>query len=231
MEIIYALVGLALGIFIMLLLGKIKEKDTLRKHAKEISEIKEKQHQVIKDARKKSVDTSRNVIRGQIAEKFAPMINGFEYSPSDARFLGDPIDYVVFNGYSKLRDNGEGADNLEVIIVEVKSGRAHVRKEQRAIENAINAGRVRFETIRISEEGEIKKQGRKNTPKLVSQEAEIQQTQKTYARADKKWVEQEIQFVTEKYQQGATLEILSEKIQRPPADVEKKLRELGKLNA
>ena len=81
-----------------------------------------------------------------------------KYSPSDARFLGDPIDYVIFNGYSNLRDNGDGVDDLEVIIVEVKSGRAHVKKEQRAIENAVNAGRVRFETIRISEEGEVKKE-------------------------------------------------------------------------
>ncbi len=229
MEAFYTVIGLIIGIVIMWLWGKNKEKDMSRKYIEQINALKEKQQNEIKNARKESVQTSRNVLRGKVAEQIAPMLDGFEYSFSDARFLGDPIDYVVFNGYSNLRDNGEGADNLEIVILDVKSGKARLQKGQRAIRNAINAGRVRFETVHVSENGEITKKGKKPAPKPTVQTQNISQTPKTYARADKKWIVQEVKFVLEKYQQGATIEILSEKIQRPPADVKQKLRALGKL--
>ena len=231
MEIIYAFIGLAIGVLVMWLWGKNKEKDILRKYSEEINTLKEKQNQEIKDARKKSVQTSRSVLRGKVAEQIAPLLDGFEYSLSDAHFLGDPIDYVVFNGYSNLRDNGNGADDLEIVILEIKSGKARLQKGQHAIENAINAGRVRFETIRVSGNGEITKKGQKPRPIQAAQLQEIQKAPKRYNRADKKWGKQEIAFVAEKYKKGATIDMLAEKIQRPPADVEQKLRELRKLKA
>jgi predicted Holliday junction resolvase-like endonuclease len=37
-------------------------------------------------------------LKGQIGERFAPFIPGFGYEAAGARFLGSPIDYVVFDG-------------------------------------------------------------------------------------------------------------------------------------
>lgn len=230
MEIIYSMIGIAIGIFIMWVFGKIREKDIERKHANEINALKEKQHQAIKSAQKKSVQTSRNVLRGKVAEQMAPMLGGFDYTPSDARFLGDPIDYVVFNGYSNLRDNGEGADNLEIVILDVKSGKARLQKEQKAIEKAINAGRVRFETVRVSEEGKVTKKRQKREPTPTTEIKAPQEAQKNYPRTHKKWITKEIKFLVEKYQQGASITALAEKIQRDPTEVTKKLQELEKLS-
>ena len=39
-----------------------------------------------------------------MAEQMAPLLPGFAYLPADARFLGDPIDYVIFDGYSAVKD-------------------------------------------------------------------------------------------------------------------------------
>jgi predicted Holliday junction resolvase-like endonuclease len=107
----------------------------------------------IKEATKRSVDQSRSTLKGQIAEQMAPVLPGFSYLPADARFLGDPIDYVVFNGRTNLANNGSGAQELEIILLEVKHGQSKLTPVQRAIAAAVEQGRVRFEVAHIDEDG------------------------------------------------------------------------------
>jgi len=107
----------------------------------------------LKEATKRSVDQSRSTLKGQIAEQLAPVLPGFTYFPADARFLGDPIDYVVFNGRSNLTNNGSIDQDLEVILLEVKHGQSKLTPVQRAIADAVEAGRVRFEVAQIGEDG------------------------------------------------------------------------------
>ena len=95
------------------------------------------------------LDGSRAVIKGKVAEQFLPILPAFKYMPSDARFIGDPIDYVIFNGYTELKDNRGDRNNLEIILVDVKTGKASLTQHQKAILDAAQAGRIRFETIRL----------------------------------------------------------------------------------
>lgn len=73
---------------------------------------------------------------GQIAEQIAPFLDHFPYNPKVAQFLGNPIDYVVF-------------EEEEVIFVEVKSGNSRLTKKQRLIKENIENGRVKFKEVRI----------------------------------------------------------------------------------
>lgn len=107
----------------------------------------------IKEATKRSVDQSRSTLKGQIAEQMAPVLPGFSYLPADARFLGEPIDYVVFNGRTNLANNGTGEQELEIILLEVKHGQSKLTPVQRAIAKAVEEGRVRFEVAQIGEDG------------------------------------------------------------------------------
>lgn len=107
----------------------------------------------LKEATKRSVDQSRSTLKGQIAEQMAPVLPGFSYLPADARFLGEPIDYVVFNGRTNLANNGVGEQELEVILLEVKHGQSKLTPVQRAIAEAVEAGRVRFEVAQIGDDG------------------------------------------------------------------------------
>ena len=109
--------------------------------------------QQIKEATKRSVDQSRNALKGQIAQQMAPVLPGFSYLPADARFLGDPIDYVVFNGRTNLGNNGIGEQELEVVLLEVKHSQSKLTPVQRAIAAAVEQGRVRFEIAHIGEDG------------------------------------------------------------------------------
>lgn len=59
------------------------------------------------------------------------------------------MDYVVFDGYTDFRDGEGRADEIQVVLIDIKSGNARLTKGQQAIAQAIRDGRVRFETVRI----------------------------------------------------------------------------------
>lgn len=114
------------------------------------------------EARKDSVQRSRSSLKGQIAEQLAPLLPGFRYLPADARFLGDPIDYVVFSGYTAFRDeaapnppSAAPAGGLDVVLLEVKQGSSALSPSQRLIARSVQDGRVRFEILRIAEDGQV----------------------------------------------------------------------------
>jgi predicted Holliday junction resolvase-like endonuclease len=105
-----------------------------------------------KRIRQSAASGSRAVIKGKVAEQLAPLLPGFEYNPSDARFIGDPVDYVIFHGYTGLKDGQADGGNakLEIVILDVKTGEsAGLTREQRAIRDAVTAQRVRFEVAHV----------------------------------------------------------------------------------
>jgi predicted Holliday junction resolvase-like endonuclease len=106
-------------------------------------------------ATRRSVNQSRSTLKGQIAEQMAPLLAGFAYEPADARFLGDPIDYVVFRGRTRFGDPEQDLDGLEVVLLEIKQGQSKLSPIQRAIADAVEAGRVRFEICRIADNGSL----------------------------------------------------------------------------
>jgi predicted Holliday junction resolvase-like endonuclease len=120
-----------------------------------LQDIKEQLKNAVVTARRESTNQSRAVLKGKMAEQIAPLLPGFDYWPADARFLGDPVDYVVFNGYSACKDRFEDCDNLEVVILDIKQGKSGLTYGQRQIAQAITEGRVRFEVVRVHANGDI----------------------------------------------------------------------------
>ena len=86
---------------------------------------------------------SESVVKGKVWEQIAPYLPEFEYNPADARFVGDPIDYIIFSGMS----DGDGP--VEVIVADIKTGRAQLSGNQRRIREAIEGGHVSFKLIRL----------------------------------------------------------------------------------
>ena len=92
---------------------------------------------------------SRLTLGGRFAEQLAPYFEGFRYDPTEVRFLGSPIDFVVFPGMAT------GAPR-EIVFVEVKRGGAGLDRGQRRLRDLVNAaggGVVRFETLRVMRDG------------------------------------------------------------------------------
>ena len=98
----------------------------------EIKVIKE-----IPKLRSEAVKQSRAVLTGQFSEQLAPYLPDFPYSPTEARFIGKPVDFIVFRGM----DNKEIG---EVIFVEVKSGNSRLSKHQSNLKKAIQHKKVKW---------------------------------------------------------------------------------------
>lgn len=96
---------------------------------------------------KRTITTQRSVIKGQIAEQLYPMMPNCKFLPSDMRFIGHPIDFIIFNGYTDAKD--DGGDITEIIFADIKTGSATLSAHQRKIKQAIEEKRVRWETIKL----------------------------------------------------------------------------------
>jgi len=103
-----------------------------------------------REIRKDSVNRSRSTLKGRISEQMAPLLPGFPWSPADARFIGNPIDFVVFDGYTEAKD-GDG-DQVTVVLVEVKKGKGRLTREESLIRTAVEEGRVSWKTIFLKDE-------------------------------------------------------------------------------
>ncbi len=100
--------------------------------------------QIIEKEREDAIKKSQAVVSGKIYEQLAPFLPWFRYNPRDARFLGSPVDLVVFDGLDEGR--------LRAIrFVEVKSGQSRLSDRERMVKEAVESCRVTFEIVEASQ--------------------------------------------------------------------------------
>ena len=121
-----ALIVLFIGYFI----GKYAAK---KQHEEKIPEIRE-------DA----IKHSRAVLSGQFSEQLAPYLPDFPYNPTEARFIGKPIDFVVFKGMDEKKID-------EVVFVEVKSGKSQLSNVERSLRDAVEEKKVSWFEYKVPE--------------------------------------------------------------------------------
>jgi predicted Holliday junction resolvase-like endonuclease len=104
----------------------------------------------IKKARQETLKKSRAVLRGQASEHLAPFVIP-DTNPKDYRFMGNPIDYICFDGLSDILD-GE-SDKINFIrLIDIKTGKSSLSKTQRRIRDAIKEGKITFEVINLDKQ-------------------------------------------------------------------------------
>ena len=102
------------------------------------------------DIRKDSVNRSRSTLKGRISEQMAPLLPEFPFASADVRFIGNPIDFVVFDGYTKVKD--EKGETISIVLVEVKKGKGKLTREESMIKKAVEEGQVSWRTILLKDE-------------------------------------------------------------------------------
>jgi len=80
---------------------------------------------------------SSEVRLGQISENLAPFLKDFKYNPKKAHFLGNPIDYIIF-------------EEDKIVLLEIKSGESKLSDSQKNIKRLIQEGKVEFDQMRIN---------------------------------------------------------------------------------
>jgi predicted Holliday junction resolvase-like endonuclease len=92
--------------------------------------------------RRDAIARSEAVTTGKVSEQLLPLLPGFPFNPKDARFLGSPVDLIVFDGLADERVR-------RVVLVEVKTGSARLTGRERLVREAVRDGRVEWLELRL----------------------------------------------------------------------------------
>ena len=93
--------------------------------------------------RQDAIKRSKAVIIGKVTEHVAPYFTDFPYNPKEVRFIGTPIDLIVFKNIESEDDE------VEVHFVEIKTNNSSLSLKQRLIRDAVYSGRVHWRELRI----------------------------------------------------------------------------------
>lgn len=130
-EIVVLIIGLLIGVILCYVY--LKERLSVQ-FERWKTEFEEKIRQEI-------LERSRAALKGRIGEQLAPLLPMFKHEPADARFLGSPVDYIVFDGYKE-------GEPRSVTFVDVKTGKtAALSPIERKLKLVIEQGKVNWETI------------------------------------------------------------------------------------
>ena len=144
--VVVIVVAAILSIFVVYYLAQVK----FERKFKQWQEAEEQRWQEeMEKAKQAAIAQSRAVLGGKFTEQMAPYLPEFSYDPTEARFIGSPIDFIVFPGLAS-------GDPQEIVIMEIKSGKASgLTPAQRRIQQLIEDGMVRWELIQKPAEGEV----------------------------------------------------------------------------
>ena len=93
--------------------------------------------------REDAVQRSLAVTAGKVHEQLVPYLPDFPWNPKDARFLGSPVDLVVFDGLAEGRVR-------RIVFVEVKTGGAGLTGRERMVREAVREGEVEWVEMRVA---------------------------------------------------------------------------------
>jgi predicted Holliday junction resolvase-like endonuclease len=93
------------------------------------------------EIRRDAIQQSQAVIVGKVTEHFVPYLPEFSYNPKDARFLGTPIDFIIFDGLAEGHVKG-------IVFAEVKTGSSSLNTRERQVRDVIQSGSVTWTEIR-----------------------------------------------------------------------------------
>jgi predicted Holliday junction resolvase-like endonuclease len=81
--------------------------------------------------RQDAANRSYAVNLGKITEHLVPFHTKFPFNPKDAKFIGNPIDLIVFDGAS------DEEEKVTIYFVEIKTGKSRLSSKQQKIKSAV----------------------------------------------------------------------------------------------
>ena len=91
--------------------------------------------------RQDAIQRSLAVTAGKVYEQLVPYLPNFPFNPKDVRFLGSPVDFVVFDGLSD-------GHITRIVFVEVKTGTADLSTRERRVRDAVQDSRIEWYELR-----------------------------------------------------------------------------------
>jgi predicted Holliday junction resolvase-like endonuclease len=94
--------------------------------------------------REDAVQRSQAVTAGKVHEQLLPYLPDFPFNPKDVRFLGSPIDLVVFDGLAEGRVR-------RIVFLEVKTGRSGLTTRERCVRDVVQAREIEWRELRVAQ--------------------------------------------------------------------------------
>jgi predicted Holliday junction resolvase-like endonuclease len=93
--------------------------------------------------REDAVQRSLAVTSGKVHEQLVPYLPGFPFNPKDVRFLGSPVDLVVFDGLAEGRLR-------RIVFLEVKTGGSALTVRERWVRDIVQARGIEWAELRAA---------------------------------------------------------------------------------
>lgn len=140
-----ALVALGGGLILGLVLIWLLSQELARRQA--TTEFEEWRVRELYGVRRDALDRSRPEIQRRVGTAIATWSQSFPFFQEDSRFVGHPVDYVVFEGYSELRAKRESQITCVTFVRAREDGRDD--PDGRLVEECVRLGRVEWRTLSI----------------------------------------------------------------------------------
>ncbi|MBU5537272.1 MAG: Holliday junction resolvase-like protein [Candidatus Aenigmatarchaeota archaeon] len=136
MVILEITVAVLLIVVIFLIIRYIQLKSSFEQRVRDWLEKEEER------IRRDAIERSARTLSGKALERLIPFLDKFPYNAHDLRWLGDPIDFVIFDGYSEKSPR-------QIVFCEVKSGESNLNKVQNEIKKLIENKKIGWFEFRI----------------------------------------------------------------------------------
>ncbi len=142
-EVIAVVVGLLLGLAIsFLLLRRAAQSEALGQFSAWRSTERDR-------IRQAALDKARGGLKEKVDLKLAEALQHFPFAPSDTRFIGAPVTYVVFDGYGEVQDRAD--DSLRSIVFVEMASSSEPSRESVLIRDCIERKRIDWKTLALGD--------------------------------------------------------------------------------
>ncbi len=142
-EAIAVVVGLILGLAISFLLLRQGAQSEARG---QFSAWRSTERDRIRQA---ALHRARGDLKEKVGLKLAEALQHFPFAPSDTRFIGAPVTYVVFDGYGEVQ--GRADDSLRSIVFVEMALPSETSRESALIRDCIERRRIDWKTLTLGD--------------------------------------------------------------------------------
>lgn len=142
--------GAGVGVLVGLISGLVLAYALLRSSARTQArgEFESWRAKELRSIRRQALAESRAATKERVGEDAAGAVEQFPFVAADARFLGDPVAFVVFDGHTEVKDRSMGT--LRTVAFVAITSTAETARESLLVEECIADGRVEWLTITVA---------------------------------------------------------------------------------
>jgi predicted Holliday junction resolvase-like endonuclease len=100
----------------------------------------------LRGIRRDALDSERSTLKERVGAEVAERMEPFPFVPADARFIGHPVQFVVFDGHTEVKDR-EAEALRGVVFVSIGNGNGIADADARLVEECVTAGRLSWLTL------------------------------------------------------------------------------------